>query len=147
MLFLRSVSTKEITRVNDRGRRLKFQGVWASFPLASQSPLRKPWRIILLLTAACVFVGYGTAFLAQRRAIREVDRKFLDALVQKRKQDWVVQNIGPSGTIDSSNTPVPRAELVVNSAIVRRAELVVPGRTVKRKHQSITTSLASLPNL
>jgi hypothetical protein len=85
--------------------------------------------------------------LAQRRAIREVDRKFLDALVQKRKQDWVVQNIGPSGTIDSSNTPVPRAELVVNSTIVRRAELVVPGRTVKRKHQSVTTSLASLPNL
>ena len=89
--------------------------------------------------------------MAQRRAIREVDRKFLDALVQKQKQDsdtfsTLVRNIGPGGTIDSSNTPVPRAELVVNSAIVRRAELVVRGGTVKRKHQSTTTSLASLPN-
>jgi hypothetical protein len=80
----------------------------------------------------------------QKRDLREADQKFLDALVQKQKRDrdtlpTLVQNIGPGGTIDSANMSVPRAELVVNSAIVKRAELVV--RSGKRKRQSITTSL------
>jgi hypothetical protein len=130
--------------MSDRGRRIKFQGFWASLPLALQSPLRKSWQIILLLTAAFVFAGYGTFFVPQRRDLREADQKFLDALVQKQKRDrdtlpTLVQNIGPGGTIDSANMSVPRAELVVNSAIVKRAELVV--RSGKRKRQSITTSL------
>jgi hypothetical protein len=77
--------------------------------------------------------------------IREGDRKFLDDLVQKQNQDDhqdgkspTVQNIGKAGTIDSGLKPVPRAELIVNSEIVRRAELVVHSATVKRKPQTIT---------
>lgn len=82
--------------------------------------------------------------MPQRRDLREADQKFLDALVQKQMRDpdtvsTLVQNIEAGGTIDSTNMSVPRAELVVNSAIVKRAELVV--RSGKRKHQSITTSL------
>jgi hypothetical protein len=121
----------------------------------------KPWQTFLLAAAACVFVGYVTIFVAQRRDliapssisnagplaqdIREGDRKFLDDLVQKQNQDDhqggkspAVQNIGKAGTIDSSPKSVPRAELVVNSEIVRRGELVVHSGTVKRKPQSIT---------
>jgi hypothetical protein len=84
-------------------------------------------------------VGYGTVLLAQKRDIRAEDRAFLEDLVQKRnhedRQDantLSVQNIDNSGTTDS-NRPVPRAELVVNSATVRRAELVVRGGTIRHK--------------
>ena len=118
----------------------------------------KPWQTYLLVAAACVFVGYMAVFVAQRRDliarggissrvplaqdIREGDRKFLDDLVQKQHQDGNSppgQNIGETGTIDSSPKSVPRAELVVNSEIVRRGELVVHSGTVKRrKPQNIT---------
>ena len=81
------------------------------------------------------------------RDIREEDRKFLDDLVQKQNQhdhqdgnslSAPVQNIGNAGTIDSSPKSVPRAELIINSEIVRRGELVVHSGTIKRKRQSIT---------
>jgi hypothetical protein len=122
----------------------------------------KPWQTYLLVAAACVFVGYMAVFVAQRRDliarggissrvplaqdIREGDRKFLDDVVQKQHQDDHQdgnsppgQNIGETGTIDSSPKSVPRAELVVNSEIVRRGELVVHSGTVKRrKPQNIT---------
>jgi hypothetical protein len=102
------------------------------------------WPIILLLVAVCVFVVYGTVLVAQKRAIREVDRKFLDDLAQKQDGDThftLVQNSGPAGAIEISRPSVPRAELVVNCAVVRRGELVVHNGTAKHKHQSITTSL------
>jgi hypothetical protein len=143
------------------------------------------------LLAACVFVGYVTVFVAQRRMIaqiggssravhyylalrdgsrsktiqeakddqntipsafsdagplaqdiREEDRKFLDDLVRKQYQDGnlvsaPVENIGKVETIESSGKSVPRAELVINSEIVRRGELVVHSGTVKRKRQYI----------
>jgi hypothetical protein len=124
----------------------------------------KPWQRFLLVAAACVFVGFVgfvTVFVAQRRDliaqggifsrgplaqdIREGDRKFLDDLVQKQDQDDYqdrnsppLQNIGQAGTIDLSPKSVPRAELVINSEIVRRGELVVRSGTVKRKPQSST---------
>ena len=41
------------------------------------------------------------------------------------------QNIGKAGTIVSSPKPVPRAELVINTEIVRRGELVVHSGTAK----------------
>jgi len=82
------------------------------------------------------------------RDTREEDRKFLDDLVQKQNQhdhqdgnslSAPVQNIGNAGTIDSSPKSVPRAELIINSEIVRRGELVVHSGTIKRrKRQSIT---------
>jgi hypothetical protein len=107
---------------------------------ALPNPLRKPWRQLLLVAAACIFVGYGTVLLAQKRDIRKEDRAFLEDLVQKRnhedRQDGntlSVQNLGNSGTIDSNRSSVPRAELVVNSAIVRRAELVVRSGTNRHK--------------
>jgi hypothetical protein len=106
---------------------------------ALPNPLRKPWRQLLLGAAAFMFVGYGMVSLAQKRDIREEDRAFLEELVRKGnhedRQDGnalSVQNIGNSGTIDS-NRPVPRGELVVNSAIVRRAELVVRSGTIRHK--------------
>ena len=59
--------------------------------------------------------------------IREEDRKFLDDLMQKDGNllSAPVQTISPGGTDDLNPKSVPRAELVVNSEIVRRGELIV----------------------
>jgi hypothetical protein len=72
--------------------------------------------------------------------VRGEDRKFLDDLVQKQNQDGdplsaPADDIGGAGMIASSGAPVPRAELVIHSEIVRRGELVaVHSGKVKRKH-------------
>ena len=113
-------------------------------------PLMKPWRKFLLVAAVCGFVGYVTVFVAPRRDmitqrgnssralhlaqdIPEEDRNFLDDLIQKQNQDD-----HRAGTIVSSPKPVPRAELVINTKIVRRGELVVHSGTAKLKRQTIT---------
>ena|SRR6476469_513609 len=97
----------------------------------------KSWWKFLFVAAVCGFVGYGTVFVALKRGMitqREEDRNFLDNLVQKQDQDdhqdgsvisAADQNMGEAGTMVASSKPVPRAELVINTEIVRRAELVV----------------------
>jgi hypothetical protein len=116
----------------------------------------KTWRRkFVLLAPVCVLVSFVTVVVLQRenvsallyhpgppaRDVRDEDRKFLDNLVQKQKQDEVlagnslsdtVQNIGKAARIGPSDEPAPKAELVVNSGIVRRGELVVHGGTIKR---------------
>jgi len=121
-------------------RQIMFPNGLPFFLGALPNPLRKSWRQLLLVAAACILVGYGAVLLAQKRDIRKEDRAFLEDLVQKRnhedRQDGntlSVQNNGNSGTIDSNRSSVPRAELVVNSAIVRRAELVVRSGTNRHK--------------
>jgi hypothetical protein len=136
------VKTKEVTRLSDRRKRVETQSV--CFSRILQSPLTKLWQIILLLAAVGVFTVYGTVLVAQKGALREVDRKFLDDLAQKQDgstHSTLVQNSDPAAAIEISRPSVPRAELVVNCAVVRRGELVVHTGTAKRKHQSITTSL------
>lgn len=97
--------------------------------------------------------GFFTVFVVERgyfseawfhdRDIRGEDRVFLDDLVQKQNQNQnqagvretdpiAIHNVGEAAMIGSGNDPVPRAELVVNSQIVKRAELVVHSETVKR---------------
>ena len=104
---------------------------------------------IVLFAAACLLPGFFTVFVVERgcfseawfhdRNIRGEDRLFLDDLVQKQNQEDVreidpiaIQNVGEAAMIGSGNDPVPRAELVVNSQIVKRAELVVHSGTVRR---------------
>jgi len=105
---------------------------------------------ILLFAAACVLAGCLTVFVVESgyfstvlnhdRDIHQQDRMFLDELMQKQNQQAVLdtdpmvamQNIGKSGVIGSRNDLAPKAELVVNSAIVRRAELVVHSGADKR---------------
>jgi hypothetical protein len=104
-----------------------------------------PWRIFLVLAVVCLFVAYGTVLLAERRAIGELDRKFLDDIVRPQSQDADTrsapgQNIGTASEIPLSHPAVLRAELVVNGAIVRRGELVVHSGAVKRSRPSIATS-------
>jgi hypothetical protein len=125
-------------------------------------PRMKPWRRFLLLTAACGFVGYVMVSVALRRDmmthrvnssrafhldqdIRQQDSNFLDELVQKQNQDdhhngnsllAPDQNIDRAGTIVSSSKAVPRAELVINTEIVKRGELVVHRGTAKLKRQT-----------
>lgn len=106
---------------------------------------------IVLFAAACLLPGFFTVFVVERgyfseawfhdRDIRGEDRVFLDDLVRKQNQNQedvreidpiAIQNVGEAAMIGSGNDPVPRAELVVNSQIVKRAELVVHSGTVKR---------------
>jgi hypothetical protein len=145
--------------MSDASRRhVTLPALLSFFLRAMPFPLMKPWRKILLVAAVCGFVGYVTVFVAPRRDvitqrvhlaqdIREKDRNFLDDLVQKQNQDdhhdgnplsAPDQNIGKAGTIVSSPKPVPRAELVINTEIVRRGELVVHSGTAKLKRQTIT---------
>ena len=123
------------------------------FLRAMPFPLMKPWRKSLLVAAVLGFAGYVTFFVAPRRdmitqrsnssralaqGIRGEDRNFLDDIVQRQKQDnhYVGnplsapdQNIDKAGTIVPSPRPAPRAELVINTEIVRRGVLVAHSRT------------------
>ena len=146
--------------MSDASRRHVTLPALLSFSLrAMRFSLMKPWRKFLLVAAVCG-LGYVTVFVAPRRDmitqsgtssralhlgqnIREEDRNFLDDLVQKQNQDDHYaplsapdQNIGKAGTIVSSPKPVPRAELVINTEIVRRGELVVHSGTAKPKRQT-----------
>ena len=123
-------------------RQIMFPTSWPFFLGAWRNPPRKPWRQLLLVAGVGIFVGYGTVLLAEKRDIRQEDRAFLEDLVQKRNHgdrqggntlSASGQNIGNAETIDANRSPVPRAELVVNSAIVRRAELVVRSGTIRHK--------------
>ncbi len=89
----------------------------------------------------------SSAALSLTQDVREEDRNFLDDLVQKQNQDdhhdgssllAPDQNIGKAGTIVAIPKPVQRAELVINTEIVRRGELVVRSGTAKRKRQRNT---------
>ena len=137
--------------MSDASRRhVTLPALLSFFLRAMPFPLMKPWRKFLLVAAVCGFVGYMTVFVAPRRDmitergnssralhlaqdIPEEDRNFLDDLVQKQNQDD-----HRAGTIVSSPKPVPRAELVINTEIVRRGELVVHSGTAKPKRQTIT---------
>jgi hypothetical protein len=93
----------------------------------------------------CLFAAYGMVLLAERHAVGEVDRKFLDDVVRQQSQDALTLsapggNIGAASEIPLSHRPVLRAELVVNSAIVKRGELVVRSGIVKHSRPSVTTS-------
>jgi hypothetical protein len=118
-------------------------------------PQMKPCRKFLLLGAVCGFLSYVTVSVVLRRDImtqrvnssrtfhlaqdiREEDSAFLDDLVQKQKQDDHQVGFDKVGTIASSSKPAPRAELVVNTEIVKRGELVVHRGTAKLRRQTIT---------
>jgi hypothetical protein len=125
-------------------RKVKHQAVSALLARRSQSLQMNPWRIFLVLAVVCLFAAYGTV-LAERRAIGEGDRKFLNDIVRQQSQDADShsasgRNIGTDSAIPLNHPAVPRAELVVNSAIVRRGELVVHSGVAKRRRPSITTS-------
>ena len=84
--------------------------------------------------------GYFSALPHEYRNIREEDRMFLDNLRPKNEDDLLggnsldvaSGNTDKVGMISAGNEPAPRAELVVNTGIVKRAELVVRGGKVKR---------------
>ena len=107
-------------------------------------------RKIVPFAAACLLAGALTVFVVGKtyfsaawfhdRDMRGEDRVFLNDLVQKQHQEDVldtdriaaIQNTGKAAMVGSGNDPAPKAELVVNSQIVRRAELVVPSDSGKR---------------
>jgi len=131
-------------RMKEPRRQVKRRGVSALTVRIFQSLQMNPRRIFLVLAVVCLFAAYGRVFVAER-SIGEADRKFLDDIVHQQSQDEDTlsapgRNFGTASEIPLSNPPVPRAELVVNSAIVRRGELVVHSGLVKRRRLSITTS-------
>ena len=129
----------------------------------------KSRRKSLLVAAVCGFVACVTVFVAPIRDmmtqrgnssqafhlaqdIREQDSNFLDDFVQKQNQDdhhdgnplsTSDHNYRQSGDNCLSPKPVPRAELVINTEIVRRGELVVH----KLKRQPNTPLSVSLTHL
>jgi hypothetical protein len=132
-------------RTNRPRRQIKRPAVSALPARRSQFLLMNRWRISFLVAVVCLVAGYGTVWVAERRAIREVDRKFLDNFVRQQSQDADIlsssgRNIGTAGKSALSRPLVLRAELVVNSSIVRRGEPVVHSGIVKPKRPSITTS-------
>ncbi len=139
-----------MTTRQKQGQTRAEQGSYFLFLLPSLVPsLLNIRRKILLLATACVLAGCLTVFVVERGGfsplwnhngdIRRQDHMFLDELMKKQNQQAVLdsnpmvamQNIGETGTIGSGNDPAPKAELVVNSAVVKRAELVVHSGTVK----------------
>jgi hypothetical protein len=131
-------------RTKEPLRQVKHQAVSGLSARRLQSLQMNPLRIFLVLVVVCLFVAYGT-ILAERRAIGEVDRKFLNDIVRQQSQDADTlsapgRNTGTDNAIPLNHPTVPRAELVVNSAIVRRGELVVHGWVAKPRRPSITIS-------
>ena len=162
--------------MSDASRRHVTLLALSSFFLrAMPFPLMKSRRKSLLVAAVCGFVACVTVFVAPIRDmmtqrgnssqafhlaqdIREQDSNFLNDLVQKQNQDdhhdgnplsAPDQNIGKAGTIVSSPKPVPRAELVINTEIVRRGELVVhsgqPNLSVRPSHLSQQQTISQKP--
>ena len=136
------------------------------FLRAMPFPLMKPWRKSLLVAAVLGFAGYITTFVAPRRdmttqrsnssralaqGIRGEDRNFLDDLVQKQKQDHhYVGNPPPDQNIEkASPRPAPRAELVINTEIVRRGILVAhsgtPNSSVRPSHLNRPQTVSQKP--
>jgi hypothetical protein len=107
-----------------------------------------PCKIFIFLAVICLFCAHGMVLVAERRAVGEVDRKFLDDVVRQQSQDKQAlsaprRNIGPASELPLNHPAVLRAELVVNSAVVKRGELVVRGRIVKHSRPSIATNRQS----
>jgi hypothetical protein len=132
-------------RTKEPRRQVKRRAISALIGAPIANKQMNLWRVFLVLALVCLFVAYGAVLEAKRRAIGEVDRKFLDDIVRQQSQDADAlaapgRNIGTASAIPLSHPTVLRAELVVNSAIVRRGELVVHSGVVKRKRPSITTS-------
>jgi hypothetical protein len=133
-------------RTKEPLRQVKNHAVPALLVRRWQSLQMKPWRIFLVLVVVCLFVAYCTV-LAERRAMGEVDRKFLNDIVRLQSQDADTlsapgRNIGTDNAIALNHPTVPRAVLVVNSAIVRRGDLVHSG-VAKHRRSSITISRQS----
>jgi hypothetical protein len=85
--------------------------------------------------------AYDPGFAADEafQTVSKEDRLFLDAILrdearerQGRPAPAQVQDIGRAGLLDSPNEPILKAELVINTAEVRRAELVTHPETVRR---------------
>jgi hypothetical protein len=132
-------------RTKEPPRQVKRRAVSALSARRFQPLQMNPWRIFLFLAVVCPFVAYGLVLQAERRATGEVDRKFLDDIVGQQSQDADTlsapgRNIGTASEIPLSHPAALRAELVVNSAIVRRGELVVHSGIVKHSRPSMTTS-------
>jgi hypothetical protein len=137
-------STEELMRTKEPLRQVKNQAVSALLARRLQSLQMNPWKIFLVLVVVCLFVAYGTV-LAERRAIGEVDRKFLNEIIRQQSQNADIlsapgRNIGTDNAIALNHPTVPRAELVINSAIVRRGELIVHRGVARHRQPSITTS-------
>jgi hypothetical protein len=83
----------------------------------------------------------GPAAYFTFQSISKEDRHFLDEILRKQNEDGQPQvkplptqnrNFGKAGIIGSGNEPALRAELVINTAEVKRAEPVTHTQTVKR---------------
>jgi len=82
----------------------------------------------------------GVAYVTFQNINKE-DHNFLDEILKKQNRDGQqqvspapaqVQNIGKTGFVGSSNEPDLKAELVLNTAEVRRSESITTKVTVKR---------------
>ena len=83
----------------------------------------------------------GSVAYVTFQSISEEDHNFLTEILQKQNQDGQqqdkpaptqVENVYKAGMIGSSNEPVLKGELVINTAEVKRSDPVTHKETVKR---------------
>lgn len=160
---------------NARHKHVTLLRPFVLFLRAMPFSLIKPWHKFLFVAAVFGFVGYVTFSVAPRgdritqresfspalslaQDVREEDHNFLDDLVQKQSSDdhhsgnplsAPARNFGNAGTIVAIPKPVQRAELVINTEIVRRGELVIrrgtPDLSVRSSHLSRQQKISQKP--
>jgi hypothetical protein len=169
------VGTRARAMSNPRHKHVTLQRPFVFFLRAMPFSLMKPWHKFLFIASVFGFVGYVTLSVAPRgdrltqresssralslaKDVRAEDRNFLDNLVQKQSYDdhhsgnppsAPAQNIDKAGTIVAIPKPVQRAELVINTEIVRRGELVIrrgtPDLSVRSPHLSRQQTIPQKP--
>jgi hypothetical protein len=168
------VRTRAPAMSNPRHKHVTLLRPFVFFLRAMPFSLIKPWHKFLFVTAVFGFVGYVTFSvtpkgdrITQRESsshalslaqdVREEDRNFLDDLVQQSYDDHhsgnplsaSSQNIGKARIIVAIPKPVQRAELVINTQIVRRGELVIrrgtPDLSVRSSHLGRQQKISQKP--
>jgi hypothetical protein len=160
---------------NPRNKHVTLERSFVFFLRAMPFSLMKPWHKFLFVAAVFGFVGYVTFSVGPRgdritqresssralslaQDVGAEDRNFLDDLVQKQSYDdhhsgnslsAPAQNIDKAGTIVAIPKPVQRAELAINSEILRRGELVIrrgtPDVSVRLPHLSRQQTISQKP--
>jgi hypothetical protein len=102
-------------------------------------PLIRPVRVIGTCVLMVSLAAWPVNYVTFQRISKE-DHNFLIEILQQQNEvaregnpgPGELQNIGPPGIVGSGNAPDLKAELVLNTAEIKRSEPVRQRETVKR---------------